>query len=118
MNQKKIVAPKGMLAAAVSAYKFEQENTLIQVEATLYAALLWLTENPIEPTKEQILECLRSSEDPDGRIQYPNYAVKAFVEWQRRMFLAPELNPVVDDIKRRLHGVTLSPKDADEIRQF
>ena len=83
---KRIVVPDGMYQAAL---KFQDSG--IQCEAALRAALEWLAENPIIPTKEQCDAIYDDSpyndmEDYENRLS----SQWAFSEWQRRMFLAPE----------------------------
>jgi hypothetical protein len=86
--EKKYVVPEGMLQCAVEAMKEPGGSKFRSTEqwaATgLEAAIRWLAENPIVPTKEQI-----------DQIDYfldgePNFVESHAVEWQRRMFLAPE----------------------------
>ena len=74
----------------------------------------WISKNPIAPTIDQVRECLKSGEDADGRIPFPGYAVRAFMEWQSKMFLAVE-GPS-ENAKRlgnKMCGVTFTPQDAD-----
>ena len=75
MQEKKIVVPDGMLKAAIECRNLEgiHKRTF---EAILEAALRWLSDNPIKPTRHQVTELMV--------IPF------MFEEWQRRMFLAPE----------------------------
>jgi hypothetical protein len=51
-----------------------------------------------------------------GLENFGRVAVKrGATEWQRRMFLAPEPNPFVAEVKRQLRGVTLTAGDAVEL---
>ena len=80
---------------------------------TLEAVLFWLSNNPIIPTPEQMMEIVRSRFE--DRVTISACCVVA-TEWQRRMFLAPEQsNPVVDKVKQTLLGSTLTAGDAVEL---
>lgn len=90
---KKIVVPEEMLAAAVDAMKAPPtvskfRSTEQWASCGLEAALRWLSENPIVPTDEQVehlkvgLNCYQTWNDQLWLI---------CDAWQRRMFLAPEL---------------------------
>lgn len=86
----KIQVPPAMLTAARNAG--EWGSRLLtgyehqQLEASLEAALRWLSENPIVPTKKQLENLWYESQGkgPEGTIEH------CIAEWQRRMFLAPE----------------------------
>jgi hypothetical protein len=86
--EKKIVVPEGM-SLAVGHAVFEecgsrQFHPLIRV--ALEAALRWLSVNPIVPTAKQFVDLFDElSEVNDGKLSH-----RCVVEWQRRMFLAPE----------------------------
>lgn len=85
MNDVKV--PEGMLEAAFKA-PYSEDVGDGDVRSILEAALRWLMENPIVPTDEQRAELGRLApyEDPgNGKIHS-----WVAVEWQRRMFLAPE----------------------------
>jgi hypothetical protein len=101
---KKIKVPDGMLAAAkesIESKSWDARNgedqadcvTIVGDDAealavvALEAALLWLTENPIIPIGEKAMEIAKSQ--CDDRITGIGVFTGA-VEWQRRMFLAPE----------------------------
>lgn len=92
MIRKKIVVPEGMYEAAL-----KHQDSGIQCSAALEAALRWLSDNPIVPTREQAQEIHLAtyssfhSEDITTEIK-----INMAVEWQRRMFLAPE--PEVDPV--------------------
>ena len=93
MSERKIVVPGDMLAAAYSANEVKLET----VQQVLEAALLWLSENPIMPTPEECRDMIyrfglqgeRSPHDDRPRIS-PTQAHNLIVNWQRRMFLAPQ----------------------------
>ena len=88
MSKKKIVVPDGMLAVATAAcekWSGIRESQLAQ--KVLESALAWLAKNPISPTPEQAIAIAKSRFD--DRVTGIWFATGA-VEWQRRMFLAPE----------------------------
>lgn len=89
---KRIVVQDGMYRAAM---KFQDSG--IQFSDALEAALLWLAENPIVPNCEQAEElfCNKS-------------IISVCVEWQRRMFLAPEPE-VPEELKDLLDGMKYMP---------
>ena len=112
---KKIEVPPDMLAAARQAHRQneDREPGVFLTEKILEAALLWLSNNPISPTPEQAMEIVRSRFD--DRVTAVGFVTGA-VEWQRRMFLAPEQpNPIVTNIKQTLLGSTLTAGDAVEL---
>jgi hypothetical protein len=86
----------------------------------LEAFVRWLAENPLEPSQKDALAlrdiAIITSKGYD-QVQ-PTAASEAAVvmEWQRRMFLAPEFtNPIVAQIKQTLQGCTLTSGDAVEL---
>lgn len=83
---KKIVVPDGMYLAALP-----HQDSGTQCSAALEAALRWLSENPIVPTDEQIqATCAAISEDWRVGEPFEDTYRDLLVEWQRKMFLAPE----------------------------
>ena len=112
---KKIEVPPDMLAAARQAHRQneDREPGVFLTEKILEAVLFWLSNNPIIPTPEQMMEIVRSRFE--DRVTISACCVVA-TEWQRRMFLAPEQsNPVVDKVKQTLLGSTLTAGDAVEL---
>lgn len=119
---KRIVVPEGMLRAAClvglcraygssSPIPPDEVQGLIsdmavtdkreKVLPVLEAALCWLSENPIVPTKEQ-MSSLRFETIGESELStYNERAIQIAVEWQRRMFLDPELE-IPDDVVRML----------------
>lgn len=102
---KRIVVPEGMLKVALDSWSVSgrvqlHPNTIASIGASLEAALLWLSENPIVPTEEQWKAMNNERQWPDsvGRRQW------LVAEWQRRMFLAPEPE-VPEEIADLLVGV-------------
>ena len=87
MGEKRVVVPEGMYDAAM-----KYQDSGIQCGAALEAALRWLSENPIVPTEEQAQYMYDGKKGLGhaGTIRY------CMIEWQRRMFLAPEPNPLDD----------------------
>lgn len=86
--EKRYLVPEGMMKAGFdSLLPVEREQPMTAYGTFLEAALRWLAENPIVPTQEQndaMFDSGGDVDESDGWIQY------AAVEWQRRMFLAPE----------------------------
>ena len=110
---KKIKVPDGMLKAALTA-NVDGVDTSERIARGLEASIRWLSENPIVPTLDQWESCYRGI--PSG--SYPSSSeveIAQCVEWQHRMFLAPEPNPVVQKIKDSLLGCTLTVDDAVEL---
>jgi hypothetical protein len=109
---KKIVVPEGMLRAAIDESQYATlglSGHNVIIERTVKAALRWLSENPIVPTRRQVEE-----------ISVPYYRSSAvakehaMVEWQRQMFLAPEPQVVSMAGRRVLNSVmgsTFTPED-------
>jgi len=96
MSEKKIVVPEGMLKAALAAANLDFRGCG-RVEEALRAALRWLSENPIGPTKEQDHDLAEWSE--------MNIDECPFKEWVRRMFLAPE-----PEVLGEIADLTLDPE--------
>ena len=110
MGEKRIVVPEGMLKAAeratrlplesdFEAWRSDPKNWRRLAENIVTASLHWLSENPTVPTLEQIDELhvyveKRFDGHKNGTM---DGAVEMIVEWQRRMFLAPEPN-LLDDL--------------------
>ena len=105
---KKIIIPEGMLKAAQ--YNAERQryfgNPVVYVEP----ALRWLSENPIVPNLEEVSEMYKINRfhGIDKPLQvYGDIAV----EWQRRMFLAPNPppDPLVMYIMRHFDDLNMDP---------
>ena len=135
MNDPKIKVPEGMLKAAFNgAGKTVQGCPWQEIAAaSVEAALLWMSENPIVPTTSQA-EVVRDAVDKvmehgKGRLlngsMVSDGVIETCVEWQRRMFLAPEPE-VPEEIKDLLWtvptpdcGIYLVAKhNADVIESF
>ncbi len=89
MSEVKIKVPKGMLKAVEDRYGDVYASGFYRkvVTADLEAALRWLAENPIVPTRTEVESII----EPNLRGLDAYDLVKASIaEWQRRMFLAPE----------------------------
>ena len=89
MGEKRVVVPEGMYDAAM-----KYQDSGIQCGAALEAALRWLSENPIVPSVEQC-DAIRDVLGPREDLMQWQVKEVAF-EWQRRIFLAPEPNPLDD----------------------
>ena len=95
--EKKIVIPEGMLTAAWQAVSSKMKTyipgngpgELHVASIAVEAALLWLSENPIVPTKEQLGPVVKEC----GKLSQSLYGYGGWIwmitEWQRRMLLAP-----------------------------
>lgn len=106
MGEKRIVVPEGMLKAVIEhhpARRFLQDDPKLYatttLEAVLEAALRWISENPRVPTDGQAEEIALESYYSDPALPdslLTKIKVNMAVEWQRRMFLAPEPNSLDD----------------------
>jgi len=88
--EKKIVVPEGMMKAAIFAWRLHPIRGYPPEDAVckaVEAALRWLSEHPIVPTQKQSRKLY--ADVPQGLLvdEVPSWYA---VEWQRRMFLAPE----------------------------
>ena len=96
VKEKKYVVPERMVENVWDSpehAKYPNLGGLAELKALLEAAIRWLAENPIVPTAEQ-LRAMRKDLCPvtggeDGWMSSSDLKDGA-VEWQRRMFLAPE----------------------------
>ena len=86
MAERRVVVPDGMLKAAVPCYLPDRQL----VHSILEAALLWLSENPIVPTSEQLHSIIGKLPMAMCDIVWTERDRALIAEWQRRMFLAPE----------------------------
>lgn len=87
MADRKIVVPEGMLKAACNAYSVEPKlRSRSDTVFVLEAALLWLSENPIVPTAAWSDSTIRGWD-----VLTEQSLIAAILEWQRRMFLAPDM---------------------------
>jgi hypothetical protein len=94
MPENKYVIPDGMWNAARLAMtggvylevNSQAEDTLRKV---LHAAIWWLVENPIVPDEKQV-EDMRHGYEMQASFGVTPIWAYAPIEWQRRMFLAPE----------------------------
>lgn len=85
MTDKKIVVPSGMKLAALAGFEGSKSGPWeAQMSDALEAALRWLSENPIVPTDGQVNRLQEQKPDGVSWIRWTS------VEYQRRMFLAPE----------------------------
>lgn len=111
---KKIIVPQKMHSAAWNA-QHEHAKTHgpavgclpgspCSLDVGLEAALRWLSENPIVPTHKQVQDIAQSN------VYYTSDVAKWIVEWQRRMFLAPELD-IPDGVEDLMWSETLYAGD-------
>lgn len=127
MSEKKYVLPNGMERAAWDAMDAHAKvhgpavgcvlGSMCSLTAGLEAALRWLSENPITPTKQQLQEMYDSPGCPkEGTyVPVPYY----LCEWQRRMYLAPEpeVPEAVEDLmhkNRKPYTVDCTPEAQDQ----
>jgi hypothetical protein len=103
-DRPRYIVPEGMLNAATVAYNEvvkSGQHIGFSVCHCLEAAIQWLAENPLIPTDEQRAELSRLvpyEDSGNGKI-----LSVAVVEWQRRMFLAPE-PPIPDEVSPLMWG--------------
>ena len=102
--EKKIVVPEGMMKAAIFAWRLHPIRGYPPEDAVckaVEAALRWLSEHPIVPTQKQSRKLY--ADVPQGLLvdEVPSWYA---VEWQRRMFLAPE-SEVPEEIKDLLWSI-------------
>lgn len=103
MTERRYKVPEGMLDAAYGEYPWPADWTVEQcVKKGVEASLRWLSENPIVPTDEQILEMEKLHQSDCSlwnRFGSSNNHAYYCYEWQRRMFLAPPEPEVLEEIK-------------------
>lgn len=122
----KIKIPEGMLKAAQDALIAGWKNHSPQgYDATVVteAALLWQRENVQRPTDREFGELVNACRESIGKEAWEKSTewMRAGVlchEWIRRMYDAPEPNPVVTRVKETLTGCTLTAGDAVELMDF
>jgi hypothetical protein len=117
MSEKRYVVPDGMFMESMLAVWASKPNgkpdiserVSAEIEAefktAITAAIRWLAENPITPTREQCQSMYASSNHPNGSWQETKLIA---LEWQRRMFLAPE--PEVPESIRDLYESSSSQR--------
>ena len=111
MSETKIQVPEGMLKAIRGRYVGNDNCGRYILEA----ALRWLSENPIVPTDGEAKAIWRDTglcnEVDDDELRC------IVVEWQRRMFLAPD-GPDVSQWTCQLSGYTFTQEEADAICEY
>lgn len=116
MSGKRFAIPEGMLEAAAEKADVSGLLAIDRLEVILEAAVRWLAENPVVPTESQGRELddawLRNKTSPESTFSHAT--TFGAVEWQRRMFLAPEpevpeevRDLIVDVTMKRLKGTEL-----------
>jgi len=104
MSLKKIIVPEGMrFAAGKASDGFDPWCYLLY--RPLEAALLWLSENPIVPTDEQVHSLAFEHEFPNHKWM--------LTEWQRRMFLAPDPEEAKTEKKRTLKEIEIERAEVE-----
>jgi hypothetical protein len=121
MSEKRYVVPEGMLKAVMRQLNpnpsvvASSEAVAVYMDSlrgSLEAALRWLAENPIVPTEAQLLKMQRERGlVPNGALDWTQAETDWLIEWQRRMFLAPEPEyPAINDLLQiGLTSATLNP---------
>ncbi len=120
MGEKKIVVPEDMIRAACKGTFVGQDIRWSPTvcHRILESAMRWLSENPIVPTEAQT-DAMAGHFSSDDSL-FGTFARWFAVEWQRRMFLAPEpdvlvSSPAAERIVRSMRGVTIRPWEAEII---
>lgn len=115
MSEKKYVVPEGMLKAATSgidAARHASTEQVYWVKQGLLAAVQWLSEWPSVPDDYQIGEILKAKDQfPFDAADWIRWGA---VEWQRRMFLAPE-PPTHPELQRWINDAKESGWDVVKI---
>lgn len=115
----KIVVPEGMWDAARRMYALANSlngrtdcSDVDRLMYSLEAALHWLSENPIVPTPEQLMEL--NEHTPVGP-----HTISLLREWQRRMFLAPDPDAPIKDLlaKSEALGMGSGKQHNDAVRE-
>lgn len=99
MAEKRYVVPEGMRRAFFDEAHDGPTWNLTECEHMLTAAIKWLAENPIVPDAEQVEQM--AARWRDGQGNFLTYAIAAkwiATEWQRRMFLEPEIPAALGDV--------------------
>jgi len=116
MSEKNVKVPEGMLKSVASTWEVSSHAISIsQAEAIIDAALRWLSENPIVPTDEQVKDCWQGM---NPNLSSMGLHRQLLVEWQRRIFLAPEngdFEKMKQAIDERYRGKTITRSEADEL---
>jgi len=111
----KVLVPKGMLAAAAKASGRRDDLEGHFIYASLEAALRWLSENPIVPSEDEMVDMRNRCstrvvlKDPEGNAPLAKQERELITAWQRRMFLAPEPE-IPEAIEDMLVDLDLSPE--------
>lgn len=105
----KISVPEGMLKAGLLGARLEAYcgDDQRDFQHALEAALLWLSENPIVPSDAQLEDLRESVKD---RTSWKGQCMEAIVEFQRRMFAAPEPE-VPEEVAEMLLDETIPEAD-------
>lgn len=107
MSEKKYVVPEGMLKAAIESV---QDGGFDRYRKFLETAIQWLAENPIVPSGRHLQE-MSDSLTKQGDVYHSTEAY--CTEWQRRMFLRPQIGKFAEATARSFRGVTLTKEEAD-----
>lgn len=86
---KKIVVPEGMMKAAIAAWRLHPIRGYPPEDAVckaVEAAVCWLSENPVVPTKEQANDLWKATTG----AQKDEWPILVATKFQRLLFLAPE----------------------------
>jgi len=100
-SEKRYVVPEGMVGRVRDALQGKYADILWTMETARVAATAFaevLAEKPIVPSTDQVVNMAIDSDKGDGYL-----SLHIAVEWQRRMFLAPE--PDTAEIDAHLAGI-------------
>ena len=92
MSEKRYIVPPGMLRAVEAAFGYHPDrgpvyHNGVSLRDALGAAVGWMSENPIVPTKEGERDLYQRWKEAAPNDCFVIWAIR---DWQRRMFLAPE----------------------------
>lgn len=118
MSKKQIKIPDGMMGAvdeAISKARYLRQKhygnddlpTSDVIYITLNSALLWLSENPIVPSDEQLFNISGNLPVKMAQIVWSERDRALIAEWQRCMFLIPD--PEIPDYVFRFHATLERP---------
>ena len=101
LTKQKIVIPDGMLKAIKDGRGHQAFGDFTEdYRRGLEAALCWLSENPIKPTEEQLIEIRNRRDKYDPALSEGEIEPITCIEWQRIMFFEPgsEVPKEVEDL--------------------
>ena len=103
----KIKLPEGMLEAADQRQRSDVERRF--TKAIVEAVLLWISENPIVPTDEQIRKCAKAAGCAWDSGMWDFDLTRRFYAEMQRMFLKPE-----PEVPEAIKDLLIGPKIVDD----